>query len=128
MSVLLLLLLSYISFNNAYDENLSKHCVDLSQASYCVSSIDKWTCITCDPSVKLEYIVENSDSKAIQGYDSLTNTIFTAFRGSSNLHNLVTISGKRILSPLNWRLVITSCEALPLISSNFISAKAFFSS
>lgn len=102
MSVLLLLLLlSYISFNNAYDENLSKHCVDLSQASYCVSSIDKWTCITCDPSVKLEYIVENSDSKAIQGYDSLTNTIFTAFRGSSNLHNWIENIQIHKISPYN---------------------------
>jgi len=102
MSVLLLLLfLSYISFNNAYDENLSKHCVELSQASYCVSSIDKWTCITCDSSIKLEYIVENSDSKAIQGYDSLTNTLFTAFRGSSNLHNWIENIQIHKISPYN---------------------------
>ena len=82
--LLLLLLPCY-----AYDENIAKQAVNLSQASYCVSSIDEWNCPTCDPSATIEYIVEEKGSKAIQGFDPTTNTIFTAFRGSSNIHNWI---------------------------------------
>ena len=83
--ILLLLLLPC----SAYDENIAKQAVNLSQASYCVSSIDEWNCPTCDPSNTIEYIVEEKGSKAIQGFDPTTNTIFTAFRGSSNIHNWI---------------------------------------
>ena len=106
MSIFLFLLFCLFYINaydahDAYDEYISKHCINLSQASYCVSSIDEWTCITCDSSIKLEYIVEYSESKAIQGYDSLTNTIFTAFRGSSNIHNWIENIQIRKISPYN---------------------------
>ena len=81
------LLLLLFSSTFAYDETISKQCVDLSQAAYSVSSLDDWNCITCDPSLKLEYIVEEEGSRAIQGFDPTTNTIFTSFRGSSNINN-----------------------------------------
>ena len=83
----MLLVLFLFSLAFAYDKDISKHYVDLCQSSYCVSDIDQWTCDTCDNSFKLDYIVENSGARAIQGYDSTTKTIFTAFRGSSNIQN-----------------------------------------
>ena len=86
MYILLLLLLLPCY---AYDENIAKQAINLSQASYCVSSVDQWNCPTCDPSVTLEYVVEENGSQAIQGFDSTTNTIFTAFRGSSNIQNWI---------------------------------------
>ena len=73
----------------AYDENLAIYCVNLVQSTYCVSSVDDWVYKTCEPSIILDYVVENSGSKAIQGYDNMTNTIFTSFRGSSNIHNWI---------------------------------------
>ena len=86
MYILLLLLLLPCY---AYDENIAKQAINLSQASYCVSSVDQWDCPTCNPSVTLEYVVEENGSRAIQGFDSTTNTIFTAFRGSSNIQNWI---------------------------------------
>lgn len=63
----------------AYDESVSKKCVYLSNLAYCNTTY-------CD-SCTIDFIVENFDSKAIQGYDYFTNSIFTSFRGSSNIHN-----------------------------------------
>jgi hypothetical protein len=71
----------------AYDEKLSKHFANLCQASYCISSIDDWSCKSCEPSFKLDYVVENKGALALQGFDNMTNSIFTAFRGSSNIQN-----------------------------------------
>lgn len=70
-----------------YNEDMAMRYVNLCQATYCVTDINKWTCKTCDPTMYLEYIVEHSGSKALQGYDSYTNTLFTSFRGSSNIQN-----------------------------------------
>lgn len=89
MLFILFLLFSLFSLYSSYDQNLAKHFINISQASYCVSSVDQWVCTTCEPSVKLHYIVEKDGSKAIQGFDNYTNSIFTAFRGSSNLHNWI---------------------------------------
>lgn len=85
----------------AYDETIAKRSVNLSQSSYCVSRIDQWNCTSCDPSVKLEYVIEENGSKAIQGYDTVTNTIFTAFRGSSNVHNWIENIRIRKIAPYN---------------------------
>ena len=95
------LLLFYVFLINAYDENLSKHCINLSQAAYCVDSIDEWKCITCDQDILLEYIVDINQSKAIQGYDKFTDTVFTSFRGSSNIHNWIENIQFRKISPYN---------------------------
>ena len=65
----------------AYDESVSKRCVYLSNLAYCNTRL----CDNCE----LEYIIEKFGSKAIQGYDYFTNSIFTSFRGSSNIHNWI---------------------------------------
>ena len=74
---------------HAYDPTLSKHCTQLAQSTYCVSSIDQWNCITCDSSIKLDYVVEDNGIRALQGYDSNTETLFVAFRGSVNIQNWI---------------------------------------
>jgi len=84
--ILIIILLPILQ---SYDIYLSKHFVNLSQTTYCVSSISNWDCLTCDDSIIPEYIIENNGAKAIQGYDTLTQTIFTSFRGSSNIHNWI---------------------------------------
>jgi len=101
MILLLLLLFSMCNVCNAYNESLAKHAVNLAQSSYCVSSLDQWNCLTCDPSIKLEYIVENKGSKALQGYDKYTNSIFVAFRGSSNIQNWIENIKVNKISPYN---------------------------
>ena len=92
----------------AYDQSLSKHFINLSQATYCVSSTKEWNCITCESSIKPEYLVENNGARAIQGFDTQTNTLFVAFRGSSNIQNwidnirtvLKTDSAKKLLDEI----------------------------
>lgn len=99
--MILLILILLISCY-AYDENIAIIAVNLAQASYSVYSIDEWNCTTCNKNAKLEYIIENQGSKALQGYDKYTNTIFTSFRGSSNIHNwLENIRVKKIAPYVN---------------------------
>jgi hypothetical protein len=97
--MLLLLLLMTLSF--AYDQNISKHCVDLAQASYAVSSPNKWTCSTCDPSIKLDYVVEDRGVLALQGYDNYIQSIFVSFRGSVNIYNWIDDIQISKISPYN---------------------------
>lgn len=85
----------------AYDETLSKHFVNLSQSTYCVSSINEWNCITCESSIKPEYVIENNGARAIQGLDTQTNTLFVAFRGSSNIQNWIDNIQISRISPYN---------------------------
>lgn len=85
----------------AYDESIAKRGVNLSQSSYCVSSIEQWNCTSCDSTMKLEYVIEEEDSRALQGFDTITNTIFTSFRGSSNIHNWIENIQIRKISPYN---------------------------
>lgn len=72
--ILLLLLLNTIS---SYDEYIAIKSVNLTQCTYC-NNFDI-----------ADYVVENFGSLAIQGFDSETQTIFTAFRGSSNIYNWI---------------------------------------
>lgn len=73
----------------AYDEMLSLHCVKLAQATYTISSASQWDCITCESSIELNYVIEKNSIRVLQGYDSYTNTIFTAFRGSVDIQNWI---------------------------------------
>jgi len=85
----------------AYDQSLSKHFINLSQSTYCVSSINEWNCITCDSQIKPEFVIENNGARAIQGYDSYTNSLFVAFRGSSNIQNWIDNIQISKISPYN---------------------------
>ena len=97
----LLLLFIWMYYCYCYEENIALHTVNLAQATYTISNVDEWNCYTCDPSIKLEYIVEHHGAKALQGFDSYTNTIFTAFRGSSNIQNWIDNIQISKISPYN---------------------------
>jgi len=85
-----LILGNTFSICSAYDEDMARHCVDLSQASYSgISDLDSWTCKTCDQNVELDYIVEEGGVLALQGYDSYSDSLFIAFRGSVNIQNWI---------------------------------------
>ena len=74
----------------AYDPIMSRHCVDLAQASYSsISDLDSWTCKTCDQDVELDYVVEENGVRALQGYDRYSDSLFIAFRGSANIQNWI---------------------------------------
>lgn len=94
-------LILLFSLSSAYDEVLSKYFINLSQSTYCISSVKEWNCITCESTIKPEYIVENNGARAIQGFDSKTNSIFTAFRGSSNIQNWIDNIQIARISPYN---------------------------
>jgi predicted lipase len=85
-----LILGNTFSIGSAYDEDVARHCVDLSQASYSgISDLDSWTCKTCDQNVELDYVVEECGVRALQGYDSYSDSLFIAFRGSVNIQNWI---------------------------------------
>ena len=66
----------------AYNETVSQHCVYLAQLNYC-GQFD-----VCDSCV-IHFVVENSGSMALQGFDFFTSSIFTSFRGSANTRNWI---------------------------------------
>jgi predicted lipase len=74
----------------AYNTDMARHCVELAQASYSgISDLDSWTCKTCDQRVEMDYVVEESGVRALQGYDSYSESLFIAFRGSVNIQNWI---------------------------------------
>ena len=99
LSLFLILAISTTAFT--YDINLAQHYVNLAQATYKVSNVNKWNCETCEPTFVPDYIVEHSGVRAIQGYDSRYNVIFTAFRGSTNIQNWLDNIQVSKISPYN---------------------------
>ena len=85
----ILLLISWLYSCYSYNENIAIHGVNLAQAAYSVSNLNDWNCKTCDSSIILTDIVEKKGVKALQGYDTYTDCIFTSFRGSSNIQNWI---------------------------------------
>ena len=79
--------LFYCAF--AYDSFIGQHFTNISQASYCVDSTKTWNCNTCMENINFDYLVENKGSRAIMGYDGISQSLFVAFRGSSNIQNWI---------------------------------------
>ena len=77
MIYLLLILLLFFNKIKSYDESIAIKSIILTQTTYC-NDFDF-----------VDFVVENTGSLAIQGFDDETNTIFIAFRGSSNIHNWI---------------------------------------
>ena len=75
MTFLIVLFFALFSKCFCYDEYIALKCANLAQSAYC----NNYT--------YADFIVENFGSFAIQGYEKETQTIFTAFRGSANIHN-----------------------------------------
>ena len=86
----------------AYNTDMARHCVELAQASYSsISDLDSWTCKTCDQRVEMEYVVEEDGVLAIQGFDSYSDALFIAFRGSVNIQNWIDNIQISKISPYN---------------------------
>lgn len=64
-----------------YDEFIAQRSVQLAEYSYCASFI----CQDCTT----DYVLDEMGTRVIQGYDEITHTIFTSFRGSSNTYNWI---------------------------------------
>lgn len=100
MLVIRLLSLYFIkSSAYQYNECISKIAVNLSQASYCVSST--WTCATCDDTNTLETIIETHGERALVGYNTELDSLFVSFRGSANIQNWIDNIQLRKIYPYN---------------------------
>ncbi len=73
--MIFLLLFFFFFTTNSYNEKIALRCAILAQSSY------------CNDFSNVDFVVEKYGSLALQGYDNETQTIFTVFRGSSNIHN-----------------------------------------
>ena len=71
-----------------YNPHISEIAVNLSQASYCVSSPSNWTCATCDETNYLDSVIQKYGERCLIGYNTELESLFVSFRGSSD--------------PLNW--------------------------
>lgn len=72
-----------------YDMNLVETALNLSQSSYCMSDLDKWSCATCSDMNVYETKVLKDDELVIFGYNARYESIFIGFRGSSNIRNWI---------------------------------------
>lgn len=79
--------LIYLLIQTFIFEQLLYTSLNLSQAVYCNSS--KWNCQTCSPENIVESTYEAYGEKTFLGYNNQLNTLFTSFRGSSNIQNWI---------------------------------------
>ena len=96
-----LFFLSFFSITFAYHPFIAHVAVNLSQASYCVSNMDNWNCITCDKANSLYVILDKDDERTLIGYNKQLDSLFFSFRGSSNLHNWIDNVQFSLISPYN---------------------------
>jgi len=83
----LFLLISLSGTFASYNQDFNKYALNISQASYCVGSAEKWNCKTCESSVMLINVVENGGVRVLNAIDNNYEKIIVCFRGSSNLQN-----------------------------------------
>lgn len=67
-----------------YDEYISIRSIELTEYSYCITNVSN----NCEDCI-IDYVIDKLGTKVIQGYDEITETIFTSFRGSSNTYNWI---------------------------------------
>jgi len=80
-----LLFLNLLAFGlGKYDESIAYRSVQLAEYSYCMTN----TSYDCQDCI-VDYVLEKMGTRVIQGYDKMTQTIFTSFRGSSNTYNWI---------------------------------------
>ena len=74
---------------SAYDTAILNYAVNISQAAYCLSNIDSWTCDTCNDNNVYETKFVKNNELVIFGYNNPYNAMFIGFRGSSNIQNWI---------------------------------------
>jgi hypothetical protein len=72
-----------------YDTHLVNTALNISQASYCMSGLDKWSCATCSNTNIYETMITRNDELVVFGYNTEYRAIFIGFRGSSNIQNWI---------------------------------------
>ena len=87
--LLFMLLLSFFEIIQCYDVQLSSVALNISQASYCIADKNIWDCFTCNNENTLEYYSLHKGEYSIYGYNIEYDSIFVAFRGSSNIQNWI---------------------------------------
>jgi predicted lipase len=85
----LFLIISLYGSAVSYDEHFNNYALNISQASYCIDTVEQWNCATCQKSIQLVDIVENGGVRALNGIDNENNKIIVSFRGSSNIQNWI---------------------------------------
>ena len=63
--------------------------INISQAAYCMSDLEYWSCYTCSNNFLYETKLNKNSELVIFGYDETYNSIFIGFRGSSNIQNWI---------------------------------------
>eukprot|EP00635_Sarcinochrysidales_sp_CCMP3193_P001483 CAMPEP_0118905986 /NCGR_PEP_ID=MMETSP1166-20130328/9721_1 /TAXON_ID=1104430 /ORGANISM="Chrysoreinhardia sp, Strain CCMP3193" /LENGTH=296 /DNA_ID=CAMNT_0006845257 /DNA_START=13 /DNA_END=903 /DNA_ORIENTATION=- len=74
----------------SYDGAEALRALELSEAAYCISSKHE-RCLACPPGVEVTEVVtqRTSGGLAVVGYDDVDDSVFVAFRGSSNTRNWI---------------------------------------
>ena len=82
------ILIHFLFLINLLNANIINFSLNLSQATYC--EVDyKWDCKVCDKSNEIYNIITKENEKIIIGENTILDTLFVAFRGSSNLENWI---------------------------------------
>mgnify|MGYP003328226683 CR=1 FL=1 len=82
------ILIHFLFLINLLNANIINFSLNLSQATYC--EVDyKWDCKVCDKSNQIYNIITKESEKIIIGENIILDTLFVAFRGSSNLENWI---------------------------------------
>lgn len=79
-----------VNIANSLDIHLISTSLNLSQSSYCVSKINQWNCISCNPEINnLDVIIETRGTRVLMGYNKDFDSIFISYRGSSDILNWI---------------------------------------
>tara|TARA_B100000073_G_C23670515_1_gene548414 strand:- start:329 stop:1132 length:804 start_codon:yes stop_codon:yes gene_type:complete len=79
----------FLFANSKYNEHIARVAVNISQAAYCVSESEPWSCATCDSTNKLEAIIEKHGERTLVGYNIELDSLFVSFRGSIDILNWI---------------------------------------
>lgn len=80
-----------VSQGFTYDEPTTIRELELTEASYCLDSVNDRAAYKMPSGAIVTHVTEqvSSGGRALVGYDDFDNTIFVAYRGSSNLRNWI---------------------------------------
>lgn len=85
-------LCSSMTLTDTYDASTAQMAVSLSQSTYCLSESvipDAWDCASCTPLVTYETSVVMYGELAAFGYIGDRDSLFVAYRGTSNIQNWI---------------------------------------
>jgi predicted lipase len=87
MKIIIFILFSITLVHSYYDADIINTALNISQAAYCMTNMDRWICATCTDTNIFETKIIEGHELVITGYNKIYNSIFIGFRGSSNIQN-----------------------------------------